>query len=93
MARKRSFVFWFGFLAILACLVYPPYERFTLRNGEQTRNGVVYRWVFDDRSEAVPTELYKIDLPRLAMEYAGVVILCGLLYVAISKKKIQRGLE
>ena len=85
--RKQGNVFWFGFFAILACLVYPPYRSYTWSNGaRQTDAPIQYRFLFSEQPDTLSPIVYKIDMPRLGSEFGGVVGLCGIGYWLCSSK-------
>lgn len=86
--RKPGFVFWTGFVAILACLVYPPYHECAWNNdGRPHPDRVTYRYIFEDQPDPLSRVLYMVALSRLGIEFAGITALCALGYWLGAKKQ------
>ncbi len=77
MLHRKGLIFWAGFLALLVCVLYPPYHRVRWDKGQRYESDVHYESIFERTlDEQGPFDpIYKLDVPRFSIQAAAIIIL------------------
>jgi hypothetical protein len=92
MLNRKGFIFWAGFLALLVCVIYPPYHRVHWEKGQRYESDVHYESIFERtfNDDGPMSPIYKLDVPRFSIQAAAIILLTLAGNKAASKKNSKK---